>query len=374
MGFSPATQLLTARNWMAQNSVHDPALTPWFAALANRQFARCNVICLGDSITEGQAASTFDNAWRSRLRDMLRSTFPTPGVAGGGRGYLNLTGTGELSFVWPSTISGAPPGVSTGPKGSGLQFNQAGHQVVYNLTGDFADIMWEQVPLGGTFSWKVDAGAATNVSTNGGSTVDGKLTRIALGGGAHTLTLAWVSGTLNIDGVIEYNGDSAAGLQVHDCGHYGWQTSSWLGVSPWNAIAALNPALVIITLGVNDQFLNVVPATYGANLASIISNIRGALSAPFPSFVLNMLPARTGQAGFTYPWQQYVNAAWNVAGADSSGIGGASLVSVMDYTQGNRMPGADIDIYTLWQPADLVHPSNKGHQLLADYMTWYLTQ
>lgn len=353
------------------------ALTPWYAALADRQFARASACCIGDSITEGQGATAYDNRWLGRLRDMLRSRYPTPGLTGGGRGYVNITGTGELSFAWPTTITGSPPGVTTGPKAGGLQFNATGQQVAFTLTGDSADIMWEQVGFGGTFSYKVDSGATTNISTNGGSTVDGKITHISLGSaGAHTLTLAWVSGAANVDGVVEYNGDFSAGIQVHDCGHYGWQTSTWTGTNSgvYASIAALSPALVIITLGVNDQFLGVVPATFQSNLQAIIGDVRAALTSPYPSFALNMLPPRQGQSGYAYPWSQYVQAAYNVAAADTSGPGGVSLVTVMDFTLGPRLPGADADVYGLWHAADLVHPSNKGHEYLADCLTEFLSQ
>lgn len=362
-----------------------PALTPWYAALGNRQTTPANIICLGDSITEGQGATVsldtgFENRWLARLRDMLRSRFPTPGMTnptGGGRGYINVAGTGEGSFTWPTTINGSPPAISTGPKASGLQLNTTGQSVVYSLNGDSCDIMWQQVAFGGTFSYQVDGNAAVNVSTNGGSTLDGKITHVSLGAaGAHTLTLAWVSGNANVDGVAEYNGDFSAGIHVHDAGHFGWQTSSWLSPltaagGPSFAIAALSPAVVVITLGVNDQFSNVAPATYQANLQSIISDIKVRLTAPFPSFVLLMMPPRQGQGTYTYAWSQYISAANAVAAADSSGIAGASVVSVCDASQ--RMPGADADVYGFWHAGDLVHPSNKGHDYIADFLTTFLS-
>ncbi|MGH7196402.1 MAG: SGNH/GDSL hydrolase family protein [Candidatus Saccharimonadales bacterium] len=357
------------------------ALTPWTTGLANRHYARCNVVCLGDSITEGQGATEADRRWAARLRDNLRTRFQTTGVSGGGRGFLGAAGSGESSFTWPATIAGSPAVASTlGPKSQFVQLNGSGQSITYSLTGDSADIMWTQVPFGGTFSWQVDGGAATNVSTNGGSTVDGILTHISLGvgQGAHTLTLNWVSGNAVIDGVVEYSGDYAAGIQVHDAGHYGWQTSDWTGAlasggsGPAAAINALSPTALVITLGVNDQYANVTPATFQSNLTSIIGQLRAVDSAPYPSIVLNMLPPRQGQSGFTYPWSQYVTAAWNVAAADTGGPGGTSLVTVMDFTLGPRMPSADSDSYGVWQSGDLVHPSNKGHSLIADYLTSFL--
>ncbi len=209
--------------------------------------------------------------------------------------------------------------------------------------------------------------------------MDGKITHISLGAvGSHTLTLAWVSGSSNVDGIVEYNGDYAAGIQVHDAGHYGWQTSNWSGVmtsataSPAAAIAALTPAAIIISLGVNDQYNGVAPATFQTGITTVISQLRAAATAPYPAIILNMYPPRVGQSGYTYPWSQYVNAAWNVASADTGGPSSTSIVSVMDFTLGPQMPGADNDSYGLWASADTVHPSNKGHSTIADRLAAFL--
>ena len=357
------------------------ALTPWMSGLANRHYARCNVVCVGDSITEGQGADTADRRWLARLRDNLRTRFQTTGVTGGGRGFLGAANSGEVSFTWPAVITGSPTPASTlGPKSQFLQLNASGQSVSFALTGDSADIMWTQVPFGGTFSWAVDGGSATSISTNGGAIVDGRITHISLGAsGQHTVTLTWVSGSSNIDGVLEYNGDYTAGIQIHDAGHYGWQTSNWVSVTssptagPAAAIAALSPSLIIISLGVNDQFAGVTPQTYASNLTTLMSQLRAALPDPKPSFVLNMYPPRTGQNSYTYPWAQYVDAAWGIANIDTSGPNGSSLVSVIDFTSGTRMPGADSDTYGFWPVGDLVHPSNKGHSFIADHIASFLS-
>lgn len=357
------------------------ALTPWYAALANRQFARCDIVCLGDSITEGQAASAWDNAWRSRLRDMLRARYPTPGLTGGGRGFIGAVNSGESSFGWPAVVAGGgtATGDNEGPKGHWLQFNGSGQTLTYSLTGDTADIFWIKQFLGGTFSWAVDGGSATNISTGGGGLFDGQVTHITLGAaGPHSLVLTRVSGTSNIAGVVEYNGDFGLGIAVHDCGHFGWLTGNWVTATGSGAagsaaaIAALSPNVVVITLGANDQFSNVAPSTYQSNLQTIITNLKSRLTAPYPAFVLNMLPGRGNQNTFTYPWAQYVNAAYAVAAADTSGPLGNSIVTVMDFTLGPRMPGFDTDVYGLW--AGTVHPSNTGHQLIADSLLQFLSQ
>ncbi|MGC9544035.1 hypothetical protein [Streptomyces sp. UG1] len=67
---------LTSR-WRPDGS--SKALQGFHAGLANRHFQRCNIVCIGDSITEGQGATAFANSWPSRLRQLLRARFPTDG-------------------------------------------------------------------------------------------------------------------------------------------------------------------------------------------------------------------------------------------------------------------------------------------------------
>lgn len=373
---------LTASTYTQQSLAAQRAqpLMRWITALANRHFGRCNVVCLGDSITEGQGATQLAYRWTDRLRFNLTNRFPTQGVSSSGRGFLGANSSGEFSFTWPSTLAGSPaPGFTGGPKSQFVQLGGSGQSISYTLTGDAADIMWMQVPFGGSFSWSVDGGGATTVSTNGGAILDGRITHINLGSaGAHTLTLAWVSGQSNIEGVVEYNGDYAAGIQVHDAAHYGWQASSWVTVTangasgPAQAINSLSPDLIVIALGVNDQWSGVAPATFQSQLTTLISQLRVVGTAPYPSIVLCMYPPRQGQSGYTYPWVQYVNAAWALASADTGGPGSTSLVTVMDFTLGPRADGADTNAYGLWQIGDLVHPSNKGHSVIADYLTAFL--
>ena len=380
-----AVQPLTPQTLTAQQT---QALTPWFAGLSNRLSARCSVVCLGDSITEGVHAlgppsTGFQNRWIARLADALRARYPTQGIAGGGRGFIGAVSTGEPTFTWPTTITGTPvTAQSSGPKAKFVQLGASGQSITFLLTGDSADIMWTQAGFGGTFSWAVDGGPATDISTSGSSTVDGKISHIPLGSpGPHTLVLSWVSGRSNIDGVVEYAGDYTGGIQVHDAGHYGWQSSSWVSAmnggaasGPAGGIAALSPAAVIISLGSGDQFSGVPPATFQSRLQAIISSIQARLAKPFPSFVLCMLPARVGQSGYAYPWSQYVSAAYSISAADNSGPGGSSVVSVMDFTVVPTFPGGDTDAYGFWQAGDLVHPSNRGHQMIADCLTAFLSQ
>lgn len=345
------------------------ALMGWHAALANRHFQRANVVCLGDSITEGQGATAFANSWPARLRQLLRSRFPTDGNPKGGRGFIGALSTGSTSFTWPATVTGGPVSNDDwGPKRLTPQLDAAApaDRIAYAaLQGTAADIMWTRLAVGGNFQWRVDAGSWTTVAT-GGTQQDGMLTRISLGAsGAHSLDIEANSAGFQafVSGIVEYDGDENAGITVHDAGHFGWDTSFWISAitaaDTWpSAISALSPHLIVIMLGANDQFLNTVPSTFQSNLVTLISALRGATLAPnpFPPILLAMHAARGGS--FTYPWSDYVAAAHTVAAGDA-------LVTVLDLTLGPRLPNqADTPNHGLY--ADTAHLSNKGSAYVAD--------
>ncbi|WP_151484858.1 SGNH/GDSL hydrolase family protein [Streptomyces albicerus] len=344
-------------------------LMGWHAALANRHYARANIVCIGDSITEGHGTDSFARTWPARLQQLLRSRFPTDGSPKGGRGFIGAISTGSTSFTWPATVTGGPANNDDwGPKRLIPMLDAAApaDRVAYAaLQGTAVDIMWVRDVAGGNFQWRVDGGAWTTVAT-GGAQQDGMLTRVTLGAsGAHSLDIEANSAGFQafVSGVIEYDGDENAGITVHDCGHFGWDTSFWISVATtsttWpSAISALNPHLIVIMLGANDQFLNNDPAVFQSNLVSLISSLRGAALAPnpFPPILLAMHAARGGS--FTYPWSDYVGAAHNVAAADA-------LVTVLDLTLGPRLPGqAESPNHGLY--FDTAHLSNKGCSYVAD--------
>jgi lysophospholipase L1-like esterase len=344
------------------------ALMGWHAALAGRHYARANVVCLGDSITEGQGATAFAHTWPARLRDLLRARFPTAGVVGG-RGFIGAASTGTLSYTWPATVTGSPTyDTGWGPKRHTpfLDGDGTPDLITYSaLQGTAVDILWGRSSLSGTFRYRVDGGAWTSVDTSGTSQ-DGQLTRVTLGAsGPHTLEIEAVTAAFKqiVSGVIEYDGDEASGVSVHDCSHFGWESTSWstpTDADKWpSAIGALAPGLIVIMLGANDQWAGTAPSTFRTNVAGLIAALRGANigPVPFPPILLAMHAAR-GDGPFAHTWDAYVTEAHSLARTDP-------LVTVADLTLGPRFPGqADSPSWGLY--ADAVHLSGKGYAYVAD--------
>ncbi|MEV2277881.1 SGNH/GDSL hydrolase family protein [Nocardiopsis sp. NPDC049922] len=357
---------LDTASWRPDGST--AALMGWHAALADRHYARANIVALGDSITEGQGATDFAHTWPARLRDLLRARFPTAGVTGG-RGFIGAASSGTLSYTWPATITGSPS-VDTGwgPKRHTpfLDGDGTPDLITYsNLQGTSVDILWGRSSLSGTFRYRVDGGTWTSVDTSG-SDQDGQLTRVTLGtSGPHTLEIEAVTATFKqiVAGVVEYDGDESAGITVHDASHFGWDSTTWAtstDAEKWpSAIGALEPGLVVVMLGANDQWAGTDPATFRTNVASLISALRGATLAPVPHPpILIAMHAARGDGPFTHPWADYVAEAHALARTDP-------LVAVADLTLGPRFPDqADSPNWGLY--ADAVHLSDRGLSYVAD--------
>ena len=354
-------------------AAHSTKLQPWFAALANRNYAQVNVACLGTSITEGYGATAWGRDWPSMLGAALNSRFPAKGLTTHGRGWLGpiLPGTPIASGISATaycTVTGTP---GTGVVGYGLNLQTydisagGGCTLTYSLVGTTAFIFWIGLSGGGTFSWKVDSGGTTNVSTNQGS----------LGSaGAHTLTIAWVSGGGTfIDGVVECNGDENSGILCHNGGFTGTTSGQWATDLGLNgsvihaaAIAEVEPDLVILELGTNDPGSSITASQFGANVQTLISVLRTSITTlgahPLPAFLLlgsyNNFPTNPAQ------WTPYVNQMYSVAAGDD-------MIDVFDLTL--RWPYAlASDTFGLYY-TDNTHPSNQGHSALADNLCAFLT-
>lgn len=363
---APSQQTFTAQQ-IGGN--HSSKLQGWFAALANRNFAKTNIVCIGDSITEGQGATNESYRWTERLHQLINTRFPCITQPVGGRGFLApvLAGTNTFSASVYVTVAGTPAEL----QGFGLNCftydlsATSGCTLTYSLVGDSADILWTGNPGNGSFRWKVDSGSFTTVSTSATFT-DGYITHVSLGSaGAHTLVVQWLSGGVTaVDGIIEYNGDFASGIQVHNGGHFGSSTGFWTDndiVTGWpSAIAAVNPGLVIIELGSNDPGSAISPSSTYSNLQSIVSGIQSAFTTSPPILLVAAYPNQGNDA----VWPQYVSKMYALAATSST-------IDVLDLTL--RMPS------TLGSPlwglyyADDVHPSNEGHEYIADAICQYIS-
>lgn len=334
-------------------------------AIAARNSVPCNIPVIGDSITEGQGASTFANRWINQASIAARALYPTTGNgSNGGLGFIPVTGTGSNSFTWPMT-----------GQGGGTILDGPVRAENYFTTGDFAftapspttsvRIMYYANGTGDQFSYQVNSGTVTTV-TDSANTGDGALTSSIPMTSGDVLTVQWVSGTNYIAGVVHYNGDENSGITFHGCGHYGWQFGN-TGAFDWNqvgldqsgfpwppSLAAFDPAAIGIFLGVNDA-RNFDSAQFQANGETFINYLQ-----TYPGLNVPLLVIIPYEANESFDdvggWAAYVTALQNIAAA----YPGSTVVNLSALMQ----PVADDPGYY----ADTLHPNDEGHALIGGYV------
>lgn len=343
------------------------ALLRFHVALGMRDAAPCNILALGDSITEGGQATARPRRWTARLLAALRAAYPTRNVAGG---------EGFLPPQWSDTdIALPPPAAVVGSPATDLAFGlgwrcvrlQPGMSVTWTVAGTSADIHYARGSNSGVFSYSVDGGTVLTQATANPAVIDSGVVRVDLGAsGPHTLTVAWSSGGMAyIDGVVVYDGDEAAGIRMFEAGRWGYATTSIrtradqrnaTGFYFDERIATVAPALVIIAAGVNDMSTGVDPAVTKANLQAIISHLNTI--TPAPSICLLGYYQRQGT--FAYPWSAYQDAYRAIEASNSR---------VTFYDHSLRLPSYLADPELM---ADGVHPTDAGHAYLAECLAGFL--
>jgi lysophospholipase L1-like esterase len=337
-------------------------LEAWRLALANRDYARADIACLGDSTTEGRGATAYSRNWVQKLQTGLRKRL---GVTGG-YGYIPARVTDTGSFAHPTTNTGTLYSSGFfGVKGKTTLMGTASATVTFNVTGTHADIVYISGTVTGVMRYSIDGGAYTNLDTLGGAVVTEKRQRLSFGAaGAHTITIGWVSGPdVYLDGVIVYDGDTNAGIGVHDCGHSGWTTANWMsnqGEWPRQITAAFQPQLWIVGLGINDSWgapnnPQVPVATYKTNLNNIVTKIRDATDADPSILIHTSIPRKDATAGYG----PYVQAMREVAAERSTAF----------YEHLVRWPNAEA---TQGWYVDGTHPGDLGYSALADGLAEFI--
>jgi lysophospholipase L1-like esterase len=274
------------------------------------------VAMIGDSWTQAPTR------WSGYLASSLISQF---GDAGGGYVSFASGGTGLANgnvrpTLYTSTLTGSwsisnytnciTPDIGT------AQSSNPGDSIAVGIpTGP--------VLSGANLFYQGDSAASVEYNWNGGSwtTVNLPVNSTGIGlvalttnmpttGAAATLNIQVVSGTCKLGGVDLQS--AATGVRVHKIAATGTATNVWATESTssrWQSgLAALNPRLVTVLFGTNDQNA-ILPEQFDANLRAILGNIR--LGVPLAD-ILVIAPAEN-MRGNSYPMARYAAKMANAA-------------------------------------------------------------
>lgn len=358
----------------ASASAKYPALTRWYSALANRHFAPANAIVIGDSLTEGQGATSKANRWLSRTQGSLRALYTSNGSSGGASDCFmpSFRSVFAADSTWAAsdyTSTGSVSNDSYGAFGQHTADFSNTATRTWTFTGTKAVLWYYNLVGASSFTWKIDAGSTTTVNTTAGFGLSS--VQVYSGtSGTHTVTVAATAANgAAIAGLQLWDGDEAQGIRFHDWSHVSYRASQYhpttgsdMTVIP-TAYTAIAPALVVIEFGINEQGNNIAPSVLTSGVQQIITDVKAAVAAA-PSFVVTV-PYNPNASAPTYPWQQYVDALYAVAAVDPNNV------TVLDLNQ--RMPGSASTSPALYTASDHLHPTNMGHSMIADIVTGFLS-
>jgi hypothetical protein len=341
------------------------------AALAACKTTRCDIVIVGDSVTEGEGATAMANRWANVATAQLRAAY---GVTGG-LGFISLISTGENTYTWPIVLASGTEYSDFDPADLGPVRNDAAATGTCSWTftapagTTSVRVMYFDVPLSGSFTYQVNSGSVTTVSNT--STEKELVTASIPMGSGDVLTIAYDSGSVWIDGIIHYAGDETAGLTVHACGHVGWcagtEGNGWDQPETYSLNWAQgfsngfpNTQGLGIFLGINDASTANGDRTgpqFQSDLEGLISTIRGS-ATPLASLQLVLIVAYEANETFADSggWPAYITAIENAAAAD-----GNALVMNLVAAGMPAVSGAPAGWYY-----DAIHPADMGHAFIGD--------
>lgn len=350
-----------------QVSPRDPAgvLALFWAGLATRTSLPCDIVVEpGDSISEGEGATTRANRWIERLLALIRAAFPTPSIPGG----LGYTPAMNISTTFPNGFSYAGNVAGNGTFGIGRR-----SIVLKGADGEFTTavygtsvIIHHTVATGlGSFQVFLDGSstpARTVDTAAGGSGTARDVGRAVVNLGTrgnHTVRVRWSSGgDVYIGGLWRFDQDESAGIRLVDGGQHGSTSANWTDANGYlisdhlNGALGVSPRLVLVGLGPNDMIQGLSSTGYKANMVALISQIRAA--APLAAIVIHAAYT-LASPDYAEPWQAYLSKLREIVAADS----GVHLIDMSVL-----LPPATLGSYGLIA-ADGVHLSDAGHDLYA---------
>lgn len=351
------------------------ALQGFFTALGNRQAAPCNILWLGDSITEGQGATAVGNRWLDLFAQRFRAKYPTPG-AGLTSGYVPAWyGFPLTGQAWAAT------GLAAIDSARGL--GRRAYNLGVPASGDPGKLTITRKCTGFTiYSYRsssmrlsivVDGGAPTLTPLGANSTIASTAITGLTPGVDHTIevTITGTSGgSLYMMGAYFHDGDEAKGVRVWDGAKSGtfystFSAASSGGSDAWadmligGAGLGFTPDLTVMSFGTND-YTSVTPDAFSTTVLNLIATVR----AKAPNTAILLLPVwERNTSGGKAPWSEYLQALREIAA-------GGTEIAFADL--GERIPkGGGPSKFGLL--VDGTHLTDKGNGIVADAMVSILS-
>lgn len=219
-------------------------------------------------------------------------------------------------------------------------------------------VHWVAQTGGGSFAAGLVGGSATTVST-AGAQAHGVTTIAGNGSASLQITIPTAGSGVILLGVEALS--TASPVTVHKLGSGGSTAARFVSIPAavfQGAVQALELDVAVIMLGTNDMSGNVLPATFRADIETIVSRIRTAV--PLCDILL-VAPGDNGLTGRTYTMAQYADVLFDAAVA-----GGHAMLDL------RQVMGTYAEANSRGLYEDNVHPDADGGRVMANHLWRYL--
>ena len=334
------------------------SFSTWNTAVANRATSAARWVAVGDSITEGQGASSRSHRWLTLTLAKLRRHDPTTGVPGG-IGYLPaeyaVYGPDSTWGNWVGDATGTDQFVTTIPDlGYRAVGMDAGATRTYSFTGTGLDVWWARYPGSGAFTYSIDNGTPRRVKTDGAASA-GTVTEIdGLDAGRHTVTVSAIA-AFDLEGFTVFDGDRHKGISLFDSAHSGSTVATFLADEKGylSAMRRAAPDLVTITLGENDA-AHLTPAQLRPQYLKLIRALKALPTKPSILIIGEYQAGPAMTASMSSPWKSYLGVIKGVAKTTNTGY-----MSLYDSLPVATTSGKG------YFSTDGLHPNDKGQRKIA---------
>lgn len=332
--------------------------------------AACNILYVGDSISEGQGSvsdSQLSGRWIERVTREFRRVAQPAGVRGG-RGYVPAYYDVNSTDYPAATIGFARAGTITLDTVRGLgrraaQLSPGATLTITQLCTAF-DVVYrkDESPNAGVFNVATDGGTPMVVDTTASPAISGGYTARVTPSqrGSHSIVITGVSGAPIVEGVIFYDGDTTIGIRAFDGAKSGYTANSFASNATWfQSMQAGPPAIVFLGFGTNDFRTGRTAAQFRGNVETLISNLRAqcypypAATTPIAASVPIVLVHLQDPADADYSprkWSDYRDVLASIASTTSN----VGLIDVSRAAWKDHM-----------MATDHIHPSDGGHARIA---------
>lgn len=350
----------------------------WRAKRDAAAAGKAKIIFMGDSVTKGYYVSNLvTKSYPGVIRTALQTAY-----GDGGSGLYSVNRSAAIvgakpeavaawsangsiiatTGTWTDTDLYYGPGISSiyATAAATATFSVRGTTLkIYTLAG-------VNTPNAG-YTYSIDGGAPVAVPDPGLSSGSTRTTTVTgLSAGNHTVVISYNGSAGARLQLIGVSAENSTGVVVDNAGRSGVRSDhyavSGTGNTLWHG-GSLNPAdLVVYPLGLNDANQSVALDTWANNTYQILNTIKGAGNGATDLLIL--LQHRGSFA--STPYSQY--------GARARGIAeeyGAALINLWPMGRNNYTYWSELGYWgTATNPgaagADTVHPSDAGHQYIAD--------